>query len=235
MSNVQTALALRIPAGTPAGKAKVIRSTLGDSLGLKGYRGEIDNDRDLTAVGRAGKVIKYIQATAIPELAKARRQVAYSAGKLEKMRADIRKKALGDHDPLNRERRDILRSQTPAIRAKAVLTSRAMRDAAIRAPDLVEISPDVFERAMQLAINERCPDQSKTLEMAEEAQAIHEAAVRVFEQEIMATPCVVEQNGSVRQMQTPIELENLFEKSVSQPSLRQIALEEAQVDQVETA
>ena len=59
--------------------------------------------------------------------------------------------------------------------------------------------------------------------------------MRVFEQEIMATPCVVEQNGSVRQLQTPIELENLFTKSVTQPSLRQIALEEAQVDQVESA
>jgi hypothetical protein len=235
MSNVQTALALRIPNGAPAGKAKVIRSTLGDSLGLKGFRLETANERELSDVGRANKVIKYIQATAVPELAKARRQVAYSAGKLEKMRADVRTKALGEHDPLDRERRDILRSQTPALRAKAVLTSPAMRDAALRAPDLVEISPDVFERAMQLAINERCPDQSKTLAIAEEAQAIHEAAVRVFEQEIMATPCVVEPNGSVRQLQTPIELENLFTKSVTQPSLRQIALEEVQVDQVEAA
>ncbi len=235
MSSVQAALIMRVPANTPAGKDNAIRQALGDSLGVKGFRQEISNDRNLTAVGRAQQSAKYIQTKAIPELARARRQVAYSSGKLEKMRADIRKKALGEHDVNDRERRDILRSQTPALRAKAVLTSPAMRDAALRAPDLVEITPDVFERAMQLAINERCPDQSKTLAIAEEAQAIHEAAVRVFEQEIMATPCVVEQNGSVRQLQTPIELENLFTKSVTQPSLRQIALEEAQVDQVEAA
>lgn len=231
-TNVQTALLMRVPKNTPSGKAKVIGTTLGDSLELSGFRNEAANNRELTAVGRANQISKHLLAKALPALAKARRQVAFGAAKLEKMRLEIRKRAIGEHDPLDHERRDFLRSQSANDRIKSILTNPTLRGAALRAPELVGVGGDGLDRAMQLAIIEKCPAESEALTVMEEAHAIHVQSAEVLQQEILVTPFVVEPNGSVRQLHTPQELQNLLDKSVPQATTKQIALEEAEVDQV---
>ena len=235
MNNVQAALMTRIPAGAPTGKAKVVVATLENSLELKEARVNASMNRELSEIGRAALVAKHVQGKALPALAKARRQCAYHEGKLSALRITVQKKATGDATPLDAEWRQHLRALPVGERAKLALTDREARGAALRAPGLSGVSPEVLEQAMKMAIAETCPNESAVIDVFEESQAIHKQAVRVLEEEIMATPFIAEPSGVVRNLHTQTEMENLLKESVGLPSIKQIALEEVEADRAEAA
>ena len=230
---VQDALLSRIPAGALGGKNKTIRNALSASLELIGARGEASNRGDLSASGRAALVGKHVTTASGPALMRARRQVAYDARKIEKMRAAIHAKAIGEPHANDAEWRTYLRSLSANDRAQLILRNADARGAALRAPALSHVEGDMLDTAMAAAIRERCEKDGAHLAIAEKAQEIHQHTVRVLVDEIMATPMVVEANNAVRQFGTQIEMEQYLNKSVSEPTARQIAIEEAESDLIE--
>lgn len=141
------------------------------------------------AYGRAELVAKHVKSATAAALAKARRQFAYHATQLDKRRAALRTRAIGEHDALDAERRTVLRDMSDAERTQAVLTDAAFRQAALRGgKGLSGISPEVCERALEIAIRENALEVAAALAVAEEAQSVHQGALRVLERELLTTP-----------------------------------------------
>jgi hypothetical protein len=224
----------RIPGNAPAGKSKVIRAALG--LTFKGALAEAAKRDDLTAKGKAGLIEKQLKATTGPALAKARRQLAYHERAIERQRAAIHAKAIGAHDPLDAERRAVLRGMSTAERVQAVMTDATFRLAALRGgAGLSGLNEEIFSRMTELAIAENAGPEAAALAAAEEAQDLHNAAVKMLAYEIAQAPVVVEPNGAVRNFDSPHEMENFLATHLHPVAPHIVMREEIEADHVEEA
>jgi hypothetical protein len=133
------------------------------------------------------------------------------------------------------EWRTVLRNLPLAERAQAVLKSPEARGPALREPALSGVSDEVISHALEIATRENAPKEAAALALAEKAQELHDAAIRMVVHDLMETPFIVSQNGVVRKLNSPQELDQFLEKEVPAPAPVIAAIEEKEVDATEEA
>lgn len=233
--SVYESLYTRIPAGKAGGQA--IRGTLARGLELKDAVKTAASRDELNAKGRAALVEKHIKTSAGPALAKARRQLAHYDRAIERKRALVTAKAIGEAKSTDAEWRTYLRSLPTHERIQEVLNNPAARGAALRELGLSGLSGDTFAetvaRAMDIAIKENAAIESAALVAAEEVRSLHNAAVTVLTREILETAFITEPSGAVRKLSSPLELEKYLAKEVPAVPPYAVMHEEIEADAVE--
>ena len=195
---VYAAIESRIPANLATGKSTVIRRALQAGKDLQHIVNANSRRDDLSAKGRADVVGKFVRETTAPALARARRQYEYHGRELAKLRDKIRAKAIGEAQPTDMEWRSYLRTSSAGERNRLVLENADARGAALRAPALATIDGDIVAHATAAAIRENAPNESKALAAFEDAQKLHEGALRALTHELTQTPIITTSSGGVR-------------------------------------
>jgi hypothetical protein len=230
--SVYSTLLSRFPDEIATGKNAVIRNTLAAGMETQTAIAAANDRKDLAPLGRANMIAQHVKLLAGPALTKSRRQFEWHAKAIEKQTAALTKLVLGAHDPLDAERRQILRGMSAADSAKAVTTDSDFRMAALRGGrGLTNLPGEVFERAMEMATAERAAPQAAALAAAKEAQDLHGAAIEVLENELLDAVALGDPNsGTARRFASKPELEKYLAAEVKVPVLPVLAQEEAQAD-----
>jgi hypothetical protein len=231
---VYATLISRIPPTVTTGKNKVIRSTLAAGLELQGAVASAASRDDLTPKGRAVLLAKGA-AAAGAALLRSQRQHAYHAKKLAAQTAALRAKVIGEAKPTDAEWRTYLRSLDSGARTQLILSNPDARAAALREPGLSGATPELLVHAYDIAVQDAAPDEVAAIIAAEEAQEIHNAAIRVLTNEIMKAPFIVDDRGGARTLISPIEFDAWLAKEMPAVHPNAAIVEEAEADAVEEA
>jgi hypothetical protein len=172
----------RLPDNINDAQVQPIRHAAATAKMLKGKIAEANARTDLSPSGRAQFIRDYVAKTIAPILKHQRDAVARDAANLEAMRIQERNRAIGAADPLDRERRDFLRTLTEGERSKIVLSDPDFRGAALRGgATLSGLHSELFERALAAAMP---ADTVSALNTAAEANSLHESMVRVLQDNV---------------------------------------------------
>lgn len=228
------ALLPRLPSNLTKGKNDVLVATMTAGAALMAKAAEVAKDDGRSAKGRAQVLDHYLKSEAVPALVKSRRQHQYHEGRLQGKRDALRKAVIGEHDPLDRERRDVIRAMTPNERIAAVLSDPELRGAALRGGSTLAGVPQTeLDRAFSIATEEMVPAKVAEIKNLEAAQDFHAAVLRVFANDLQKIPAVIEPNGAVREM-SPWEVEKVIE-SIPAPAPHIKMREEIEADRVDDA
>jgi hypothetical protein len=195
---METDLLMRLPALAPEGLARGAQNAIGALLHVKGKVAEVGNDKERTAVGRVIVLKDYAKKQAVPDLFKARRQLAHAAALVDGQRTALHKKASGVPAATDSEWREIVRKLPAGERAAFVLTHPEARGPVLREPALAFVPPHVVAHVMQRELIEHHERELAFLDIAEKTHEIHRIAVAELEKAVISLPInISESSGEV--------------------------------------
>jgi hypothetical protein len=189
VSSKYETILVRTPSNLNVGRSSNVARLVKVADDFAAVRKQIDGDTSLSAKGRNDKTAAYALQHVAPEVTRQRRLAAWQRNRIDSDKAKLAKEVRGEHDPLDAERRMVLRSMSDGQRAKAILEDPQARLAAIRGDTLLSGVPsDVLARAADIEINARFPD--RVAQLAKDAEALewHGAALSMLEGDLYRTP-----------------------------------------------
>lgn len=233
--SILTALFARLPSEARAGHREVTRKIVVAAGDFHGAVAKVEADADLSPAGRAKSLAAPLR-NAAAQLRRFERQAAHAAAQIAAADARIRKAVIGDRDPDDAERRAVLRMMPDNDRVQLVLKDPTMRAAALRLPECSGVDPEIVERALEMATAEMAPNESAALETDRETAEILRMAVETFAAQLRSAPVVIDRISSEpRAFANADEFAQFTAEGAPQPSPRDIAIEEAEIDVREAA
>ena len=233
--SILTALFSRIPAAARAGHREVTRKIVVAAGDFHGAVAKVESDADLSPAGRA-KALAPALRSAAAQLRRFERQAAHAARQISAADARIRKAVIGERDPDDAERRAVLRQMADNDRVQLVLKDPAMRAAALRLPECSGVDHEIVERALEMAIAEMAPNESAALETDRESAEVLRMAVETYAALLRAAPVVIDRiSGEPRSFANADEFAAFTTDGAPQPTPRDLAVEEAEIDLREAA
>lgn len=230
MTDIFTALKNRIPTGTIPGKARVINKVLGVAEHLATAVKEVSSRDDLSPKGRAPLLQKHVKDFGAA-LRRAERQLAYHTDKIARGRVNLAEKVVGKAKETDAEWRTMLRGLPLAERTSLAMSDPDARGAVLRAPAALSGMPkDRVEMLLANAIEQEAPAELAAINVHEESHEVHRVAVNVLRGELMKVPFLLEPNGNLAKPHSAIQLDTFIDADAKQPFPKDLALEEAEVD-----
>jgi hypothetical protein len=227
---METDLLARLPAGAPDGLARGAQNAIAALLHLKGTVAEAGSNRELTAVGRATSLKQYAKTTAVPELFKARRQLAHAQALVEGQRTALHAKAAGKPKATDQEWREIVRKLPAGERPKFILDNPEARGPVLREPALAFVGPDVVAHVMQREIIEHHERDAAFLDIAERTHEIHRIGVAELEKAVVSLPINISESGDEVYAFTKPQFDKWVDAELPGASTREITpIERAQI------
>jgi hypothetical protein len=226
---METDLLARLPAGAPEGLALGAHLAVAALLHVKGTVAETGSNKELTAVGRATSLKQYAKKQAVPDLFRAKRQLAHSKALVDGQRSQLHAKAVGKSKATDQEWREIVRKLPAGERPAFILDNPEARGPVLREPALAFVSPAVVAHVMQREIIENHEREAAFLDIAERTHEIHRVAVAELEKTVVALPINVSESGEVYAFTRP-QFDKWADAELPGASTREITpIERAQI------
>jgi len=198
----------RIPAGTSAGRRRVIEMVFSAGLEVRAKTDAAAKDKNRTPTGNANEVLgPFLKKTGAAELRKARRFVEYSKTELDRERGIVRKKAIGEPKATDALWLDRLFKMSPTERVAFFLQNPAARAAALREPELAGFHPTDFpqvepaqvkswvEQGLQRTIRETNEKGAARIQIIEQAHELLQIGVGELEKALCDVPAIGDSTG----------------------------------------